>query len=89
MRESSRVVIVPMNQPFTGSVPDIVDKAMDHASRSLPELVGLAHQIKSKGPDRVGQLSDMLLPMMGNVDVRGRLAKNYAMSMFFAELVSE
>ena len=30
-----------MNQPFTGSVPDIVDKAMDHASRSLPEMDGL------------------------------------------------
>ena len=62
MRKSSNIVIIPVNQPFTGSVPDIVDKAMDHASRSLPEMDGLVKPIATNG---------------GNVDVRGRRAKNH------------
>ena len=86
MRESSRIVIIPMEEPHVGMLSTDFDRLMDQTSRSIHQFVGVARRIKEQGPTRFMDLTNQLLPQMDRVG--DRIAKNYALNLYFAELVN-
>ena len=89
MREASRLVVLPVTTANTSPIPATIDEAMDEASRCLPTLVGLAAQIEREGKEQVEVWHRRLRPLMinGLDQIQKRLATNYAMAAYFAEMV--
>ena len=66
-----------------------LDSAMEKAGRGLSNLIMVREAIERTGPLRVRQLTEEILTFLSDVEEPGRVAQNYAIALFFAEMVTK
>lgn len=88
MRETSRIVILPLNEE-SGIIDDKLDAAMDAAGGVIGKLVSLREELRgNRMKRRVSVLTEKLVDILPSVDATRRLATNYAMLLGITEVVN-
>ena len=77
-----------LHQDIKRSRLEKLDGAMEKAGRGFSNLIKVRETIETQGPLRVRQLSNQILNVLSDVEEPGRVAQNYAIALFFAEMVT-
>lgn len=87
-RELSRLVIIPTTEEASVNKSKEIDEAMEEAGRSIGQLVALKAAIEDEGTKRVEDLEGKINDVLPDMDQKSRVAKNYAILLYFVELVT-
>ena len=90
LRELSRIILIPVGDRLTAKDKrklGPLDEYMNRASQALSQLVGLRSIIEHEAQQRVEEVEEIIETKLDSTAVSGRMANNYAIAIYFAELV--
>lgn len=89
MRETSRLVVIPLTEEVAPSLNSRIDERMRDAAGLIGKLVALNTEITSKSTqNQVEHLAKELQQILPVEDASKRLSNNYGMVLAFTEVVS-